>query len=224
MTECRAGFATVNKNHFYYSMWTKFNTISSFSIAIMIFKSAFEKRYILLDCLYAVVPIQLSFTSASVVILLILANIPGNIFIILAVVLDPNKILRTPFNWLLVNLATADSIVVSITQLISAYYLIKKGLRLDRSLQELKTHHMAYFISCTASVLSLTSLAVERYLAVRKPNAYRTNVNNKRIAATVAIIWLISLSLPQIYLEVGFTMYGYIFVNSSIAVIISISV
>ena len=153
-----------------------------------------------------------------------LTNIPGNILIILAVVLDPNKNLRTPFNWLLVNLATADLIVGFITQPISAYYHIKEGLRLHRSPQEVKTHHMAYFISCTASVLSLTSLAVERYLAVRKPNAYRTNVNNKRIAATVAIIWLISLSLPRVYLEVGFTMYGFIFVNSSIAVTLSISV
>ena len=97
-----------------------------------------------------------------------------------------------------------------------------EGLRAHRSPEVLKANHLAYFISCTASVLSLTSLAVERYLAVRKPNAYRTNVNNKRIAATVAIIWLISLSLPQLYLEVGFTMYGFIFANSSIVIAVSI--
>ena len=184
---------------------------------VMVFESVFEKR-----CQDVEAPPELSFTSASVVILLILTNIPGNILIILAVVLDRNKNLRTPFNWLLVNLATADLIVGFITQPISVYYLIKEGMRLHRSPQELKTPHRAYFISCTASVLSLTSLAVERYLAVRKPNAYRTNVNNKRIAATVAIIWLISLSLPQIYLEVGFTMYGFIFANSSIVIAVSI--
>ena len=192
------------------------SNICSCRTDVMVFESVFEKQ-----CQDVEAPPELSFTTASLSILLILTNIPGNILIILAVVLDPNKNLRTPFNWLLVNLATADLIVGFITQPISAYYHIKEGLRLHRSPQEVKTHHMAYFISCTASVLSLTSLAVERYLAVRKPNAYRTNVNNKRIAATVAIIWLISLSLPQIYLEVGFTMYGFIFANSSIVIAVS---
>ena len=184
---------------------------------VMVFESVFEKR-----CQDVEAPPELSFTTASISILWILTNIPGNILIILAVVLDPNKNLRTPFNWLLVNLATADLIVGFITEPISVYYLINEGLRVHRSPGVLKANHLAYFISCTASVLSLTSLAVERYLAVRKPNAYRTNVNNKRIAATVAIIWLISLSLPQVYLEVGFTMYGFIFANSSIVIAVSI--
>ena len=115
----------------------------------MIFKSAFEKR-----CLYAGVPIQLrqlSFTSASVVILLTLTNIPGNILIVLVLVLDPNKNLRTPFNWLLVNLATADLIVGFITQPISAYYHIKERIK--------ETHRMAYFITCTCQSYEFGSLS-----------------------------------------------------------------
>ena len=183
----------------------------------MVVESAFENR-----CQDIEAPVELSFISASMSIILILTNIPGNVLIILAVVFDPNKNLRTPFNWLVVNLATADLIVGLITQPISAHYHIMEGLRLDKSLDELKTLHMAYFISCTASIFSLTSLAVERYLAVRKPNTYRTNVTNRRIVTTVVIIWLISLTLPQIYLYVGFTAYGFIFANTSIVVAVSI--
>ena len=183
----------------------------------MVIESTFKRR-----CLNTEAPAKLSFISASISFILILTNIPGNILIILAVVRDPNKNLRTPFNWLVVNLATADLIVGFITQPISAYYHVKEGLRMHRYLAELKTLHIAFFISCTASIFSLTSLAVERYMAVSKPNTYRTNVGNKRIALTVGVIWLISLSLPQIYLKVGFTTYGFIFANSSILVAVSI--
>ena len=69
---------------------------------------------------------------------------------------------------------------------------------------------------------TLSRRTVERYLAVRKPNTYRTNVTNKRIASTVVIIWLISLTLPQIYLYADFTVYGFIFANTSIVVAVSI--
>ena len=183
----------------------------------MVFESTFERR-----CLDIEAPAELSFVTTTISIILILTNIPGNVLIILAVVFDPNKNLRTPFNWLVVNLAAADLIVGFITQPISAYYHVKEGLNMYRFLAELKTFHMTYFISCTASIVSLTSLAVERYLAVRKPYTYRTKVTDKRILLTVVMIWLISLSLPQIYLHVGFTTYGFIFANTSIVIAVSI--
>ena len=199
-----------------YSIFTKF-IIFSCRAHIMLVESIFEK-----NCLDTEAPAELSYLTASVSVMLIVTNIPGNILIVLAVVFDPNKNLRTPFNWLVVNLSAADLIVGFITQPISAHYHIKESLKMNKFPTELKILHMAYFISCTASIFSLTSLAVERYLAVRKPNTYRTKVTNKRIASTVAIIWFISLSLPQIYLHVGFTTYGFIFANTSIVVAVSI--
>ena len=183
----------------------------------MAIDSTFEKR-----CQSIRASTELSFLSASLSTVLILTNIPGNILVILAVVLNPNKNLRTSFNWLVVNLAAADLIVGVINLPFSVYYLIKEGLGYTELSNELIGTHIFYFVSCTASVLSLTSLAVERYLAVRKPNTYRTKVTNKRIVLTIAIIWVISLSLPNIYFAVGFTTYGFIFANTSIAVAVLI--
>ena len=183
----------------------------------MFIESTFEKR-----CQAIEPPSELSFMTASMSIVFMLTNIPGNILVILAVFLDPNKNLRTPFNWLVVNLAIADLIVGVITEPFSVYYHIKEGMKKNRVSEELITIHMFYFVSCTASVLSLTSLAVERYLAVRKPNTYRNKVTNKRILLTIVTIWLISLSLPNIYFHVGFTTYGFIFANTSIAVAVLI--
>ena len=175
------------------------------------FESTFDKR-----CVNIAAPTALSFTSATTFSVLIFTNIPGNILIILALVFDPYKNLRTAFNWLLVNLGTADLIVGIIAQPVAVSFLIKEGLRKHGIPGEFVMSHITTFISCTASLLSLISLAVERYLAVRKPNTYRTKVTNKRIALTIFTIWVISLSLPFIYLRVGFTTYALIFVNTSI--------
>ncbi|XP_028410722.1 histamine H2 receptor-like [Dendronephthya gigantea] len=179
----------------------------------MVIESTFDER-----CQAGAPPIELAFMTASISIAFILTNIPGNLLNIFAVVFDPNKNLRTPFNWLIVNLSVADLIVGVITEPYLAYYTIKEGLRRNEDPKELTLTHMAYFISCTASILSLTSLAVERYLAVRNPNTYRDKVTNKRIILTTIFIWLISLSLPNIYFHVGFTAYAFIFANTSIAV------
>ena len=180
-------------------------------------ESTFEKR-----CLNIVAPTALSYTSTTLFSVLIFTNIPGNILIILALVFDPYKNLRTPFNWLVVNLATADLILGIIAQPVFVSFLIKEGLRKHGIPEEFVIGHITTFISCTASLLSLISLAVERYLAVRKPNAYRTKVTNKRIALTIIIIWVISLSLPFIYLRVGFITYAFVFVNASIFVAVFI--
>ena len=182
----------------------------------MLVQSEFEKR-----CMAMRAPTELSFLSSSLSMLFTLTSIPGNLLIILAVVINPNKNLRSPFNWLLVNLATADLIVGAITSPFSAYIHMKEGLKEQISIVEIQTIHVSSFISCTASVLSLSSLGVERYLAIS--NTYRTRVTKKRIMLTVAAIWLLSLGLSNVYFKVGFTTYSFIFANTAVAVTIAIT-
>lgn len=163
-------------------------------------------------------PKELSFLTASFSLLFTMTSIPGNILIISAVFLDPNRNLRSPFNWLVLNLATADLIVGMVTDPIMAYLHIKEGVERRLEQRDLYVIHMSYFISCTASVLSISTLAVERYLAMKRPHAYRSNVTNRRIVITVVGIWLFSLSLPNIYFKVGFTSYSFIFANTCVVV------
>ena len=109
----------------------------------------------------------MSYFTVSIAILLMLLNIPGNLLIILAVVLDPFKKLRTPFNFMMVNLAVADLIVGTVTEPLSIYIHWKEGVGDHVTLTVSRVFFMSYFISCTASLLSLAILAVERYLAFR---------------------------------------------------------
>jgi hypothetical protein len=91
-------------------------------------------------------------------------------------------------------------------------------MKIEITKEERMIIHISYFISCTASVLSLSSLAVERYFAVRKPSTYRTSVTKKRVMFTIAGIWVISLGLPSIYFKVGLSKYRFIFSNTSLLV------
>ena len=124
---------------------------------------------------------------------------------------------------MLVNLATADLIVGTITCPTIVYVHMKEGLNEKIIVAEVIVIHMSLYISCTASVLSLSSLAIERYLAVRKPNAYHTKMTNKRILLTVVAVWLISLGLPILYFSVGYIAYAFIFANTVLVMTVAIT-
>lgn len=182
------------------------------------FQGEFEER-----CHSTGGPNDLSFFTATWSLIFLLLNIPGNLLVILAVVLDPYKNLRTPFNYLMASLACADLLVGTVTEPFSVYIHLKEGLDANLTLEELETLHMSYFISCTASVLSLGTIAVERYLAIRNPHTYRNKLTGKRILVTIACIWTISLLLPILYLEVGYITYAFIFANTALVAVFLIT-
>ena len=109
----------------------------------------------------------LSYFTVSAAFILMILNIPGNLLQILAVVLDPFKKLRTPFNFMMTNLAIADLLVGTVTEPMAIYTHWTEGMGNHVTLGQSRVLFMSYFISCTASLLSLATLAVERYLAVR---------------------------------------------------------
>ena len=174
-------------------------------------QGSFEER-----CHTMGAPSYLSFFTATISILLLATNIPGNILLILAVARDPHKNLRGPFNYLMSNLAMADLIAGTVAGPLSVNYHIKEGLNIRLSSEVIRLFHMSYFISCTASILSLASLATERYFAIQNPHNYRTKLTGKRILATVISIWFVSLSLPFIYFEVGFITCSFILANTTV--------
>ena len=182
------------------------------------FQERFEKY-----CQIDGAPRALSFFATAISFLFLIPNIPGNILLILAVAIDPHKNLYCPFNQLMSNLAVADLIVGVVTIPLSINFHLKEGLGVDISDFEIYIYHMSFFMSGTASVLSIASLAVERYLAICNPHTYRNKVTGKRILLTVASIWLVSCTLPLVYFEVHYITCSFILVNSTIIVAIAIT-
>ncbi|CAH3028098.1 unnamed protein product [Porites evermanni] len=104
-------------------------------------------------------PTYLSFSTASCSALIAFIATVLNFLVILAVILNPFKDLRSPFNYFIANLSFAD--------------LVFGGFSLRNKYLE-DTLRVVNFISCTASLLSLAALALDRYVAITHPLFYRS--------------------------------------------------
>ena len=168
-------------------------------------------------------PTYLSFSSASVTIVSALVATVGNFLVVLAVFLDPNKNLRSPFHYFVTNLGLADLIVGLLTSPLAAIYLISEGLKQPN--QQFRVWmHMTYFISCTASLLSLTALALDRYTAITYPLLYRAKLNPTRSFLVSIMIWTVSILFSLIYFLVGYNKFRFIFANTAVAVTFAVLV
>ena len=161
-------------------------------------------------------PVPLSFTTAVLSLLLALITIPGNFLVCLAVFKDPYKRLKTPFTFFVVNLAVSDLIVGMVTDPISVLIHFREGFSLHVT-EYFPLIHMSYFISCTASVLSLAALTADRFTAISYPLQYRARISTRRATVIVGLIWSVSCTVPFVYFKVGYLLYAFVFANTAIA-------
>ena len=162
-------------------------------------------------------PTYLSYSTASCSILITIVASVGNALVVLAVFLNPNKDLRTPFNYFVANLSIADLIVGLISGPMSTVYHIFEGVGVLKERFK-DVVHITFFISWTASLLSLTALAFDRYLAITYPLMYRAKLNPGRALLVSLMVWIVSILLPMIYFIVGYNKFRFVFANTAVAV------
>jgi hypothetical protein len=166
------------------------------------------------SCSDQVPPHALSFFTTALSILFALVTIPGNALVLLAVIRDPYRNLRTPFNYLVLNLAIADLSVGLIVDPLSIIYHLNEGINsIDLPGFGIEIEHVAYLIACTASVLSMASMTADRYMAVVHATRYKTFQTTKRVVITCIVIWLISSSVTYLYFVIGDFLYRLVFAN-----------
>ena len=166
-------------------------------------------------------PTYLSFFTASSSILISIVVSVGNFLVVIAVIWNPYKDLRTPFNYFVANLSFADLVVGLVLGPLSTIFHIFEGLDMQKQFQPLQEAvHVVFFTFCTASLFSLTALALDRYLAVMYPLSYRTNLNPVRALLISLLLWIVSILLSMIYFIVGYNRYRFIFANTAVAVTI----
>ncbi|XP_001624642.3 histamine H2 receptor [Nematostella vectensis] len=159
-------------------------------------------------------PLEVSLTNLSLSCIFMVFTLVGNILVIMAVVVNPYKDLRSPFTLLIANLAVADFLVGALMEPLSIYihYRESKGL----SIQMAWLSQTTYFLCCTASLLSLAVLTVDRYLAITRPVWYRAEVSLKRVLLTSLATWVLSMAITSLYFLVGFVSYAFMFANVAI--------
>ncbi|CAF0990423.1 unnamed protein product [Brachionus calyciflorus] len=120
--------------------------------------------------------------------LLIIFTIIGNTFVIAAVILDRN--LHNVANYLILSLAFADLTVAIMVMPIGAYQEVFQEWSLGKLLCDIWT--IFDVLCCTASILHLVAIALDRYWAITK-FGYAAIRTSKRIFSIIAIIWTVSL-------------------------------
>ena len=159
-------------------------------------------------------PISLSYFTASISVFLALVTVPGNFLVCLAIIKDPFRNLKTPFNYFLLSLAGTDLMVGAILDPVSVAFHIDEALQLNAV--DIKILHMFYFILSTASILTLAALTMDRYVAVASPVKYKTMVTSKRAIVASVSIWVVALGFSFIYFKLGFIVYSFIFANTAV--------
>ncbi|XP_039282958.1 alpha-1D adrenergic receptor-like [Nilaparvata lugens] len=131
-------------------------------------------------------------TKLLILCVFILLTVCGNLLVIVSVV--PSHHLRTPTHSLIVNLAVAD-LLLGITVLpLSATREIQGGAwLLGPDLCSVWT--TLDVLCCTASILSLCVISVDRYIGVSRPLAYSRILTKRRARCLIAAIWALALAI-----------------------------
>ena len=129
-------------------------------------------------------PFATSVTTTTVSVILSIITVPGNLLICWAVLWNPTKNLKTPFYYLVLNLAIADLLVGTVTEPVFVGYHASEALK--RPVLGLRwVVYVSYFMSSTASVLSILALAVNRYKVATSNRIVRGKASSTIVTSVV---------------------------------------
>ncbi|GBN85963.1 5-hydroxytryptamine receptor 2A [Araneus ventricosus] len=136
--------------------------------------------------LYLQEPSLLSVVSLSILLgIITLSTVVGNLFVLTAILRERN--LQTVSNYLVFSLAIADLMVACLVMPMGAQYeVMNQQWVLGATLCELWTS--ADVLCCTASILHLVAIAVDRFRAVTSID-YVQHRNTRRVGLTIALVW-----------------------------------
>ncbi|NWR63413.1 DRD2 protein, partial [Bucorvus abyssinicus] len=129
---------------------------------------------------------------AMLLTLLIFVIVFGNVLVCMAV--SREKALQTTTNYLIVSLAVADLLVATLVMPWVVYLEVVGEWRFSRI-------HCDIFVTldvmmCTASILNLCAISIDRYTAVAMPMLYNTRYSSKRrVTLMIAVVWVLSFAI-----------------------------
>lgn len=134
-----------------------------------------------------------------VLILLIFITVAGNVVVCLAVGL--NRRLRSLTNCFIVSLAVTDLLLGLLVLPFSALYQLTWNWDLGPVFCNIYTS--LDVMLCTASILNLFMISLDRYCAITDPLRYPVRVTPARVAAALVFIWAISITLSFLSIHLG---------------------
>lgn len=128
--------------------------------------------------------------------IIMLFTIIGNGLVILAIF--TYRPLKNVQNMYLVSLAVADIAVATFVMPFNVIYTLRN--RWDFGLVTCKIWLTCDILCCTASILNLCAIALDRYQAIHDPINYAQKRTLRRVLVGVALVWVISalISIPPL--------------------------
>ncbi|XP_061537196.1 dopamine receptor D2a isoform X2 [Phycodurus eques] len=129
---------------------------------------------------------------AMLLTLLIFIIVFGNVLVCMAV--SREKALQTTTNYLIVSLAVADLLVATLVMPWVVYLEVVGEWRFSKI-------HCDIFVTldvmmCTASILNLCAISIDRYTAVAMPMLYNTRYSSRRrVTIMISVVWVLSFAI-----------------------------
>ncbi|XP_021502113.1 histamine H2 receptor [Meriones unguiculatus] len=143
--------------------------------------------------------IVLKVTISVILTILILITVAGNVVVCLAVSL--NRRLRSLTNCFIVSLAATDLLLGLLVLPFSAIYQLSFNWSFGQVFCNIYTS--LDVMLCTASILNLFMISLDRYCAVTDPLRYPVLVTPVRVAISLVFIWVISITLSFLSIHLG---------------------
>ncbi|XP_006864905.1 PREDICTED: histamine H2 receptor-like [Chrysochloris asiatica] len=138
-------------------------------------------------------------TISMILMVLIFITIAGNVVVCLAVGL--NRRLRSLTNCFIVSLAITDLLLGLLVLPFSAIYQLSSNWSFGQIFCNIYTS--LDVMLCTASILNLFMISLDRYCAVTDPLRYPVLVTPVRVAISLVFIWVISITLSFLSIHLG---------------------
>ncbi|KAL0849822.1 hypothetical protein ABMA28_011761 [Loxostege sticticalis] len=131
---------------------------------------------------------------ALVALVLVLCTAAGNVLVCLAIYLE--RRLQNVTNYFLMSLAITDLLVAILVMPLGILTLVRGYFPLPAVY--CLTWICLDVLLCTASIMHLCTISVDRYLSLRYPMRFGRNKTRKRVTIKIVFVWILStaMSLP----------------------------
>lgn len=122
--------------------------------------------------------------------LIIVATVVGNVFVIVAIFMERN--LRCVGNYLVLSLGVADLMVACLVMPLAAVAEVSQEWALGPALCDVWT--CCDVLCCTASILHLLAIAMDRYRTVAQVDYVRQR-NARQVGFMILLVWAVALAV-----------------------------
>ncbi|XP_045761203.1 5-hydroxytryptamine receptor 2C isoform X1 [Maniola jurtina] len=131
---------------------------------------------------------------ALIAIVLVVCTAAGNVLVCLAIYLE--RRLQNVTNYFLMSLAITDLLVAMLVMPVGILTLVRGYFPLPAVY--CLTWICLDVLLCTASIMHLCTISVDRYLSLRYPMRFGRNKTRKRVTIKIVFVWILStaMSLP----------------------------